>query len=113
MRDHPSSQKSICERLNLIFEHYARLLSTNLPVYLRKNVQVEVMHSEAVTYQEFSNSLSNPVILGVVNFAPLDGNIIMEVSTEIGFAVVDRNAWRRWKAVGEKSRIYGNRIDNY
>ncbi len=48
------------------------------------------MHSEAVTYQEFSNSLSNPVILGVVNFAPLDGNIIMEVSTEIGFAVVDR-----------------------
>lgn len=48
------------------------------------------MHSEAVTYQEFSNSLSNPVILGVVNFAPLDGNIIMEVSTELGFAVVDR-----------------------
>mgnify|MGYP002570770680 CR=1 FL=1 len=76
--------------LEFIFEHYARLLSTNLPVYLRKNVQVEVMHSEAVTYQEFSNSLSNPVILGVVNFAPLDGNIIMEVSTEIGFAVVDR-----------------------
>ena len=28
-----------------IFEHYARLLSTNLPVYLQKNVQVEVMHS--------------------------------------------------------------------
>ncbi|MFR5619042.1 MAG: hypothetical protein ACLTJ5_09485 [Clostridium sp.] len=25
--------------------------------------------------------MSNPVILGVVNFAPLDGNIIMEVST--------------------------------
>ena len=76
--------------LEFIFEHYARLLSTNLPVYLRKNVQVEVMHSEAVTYQEFSNSLSNPVILGVVNFTPLDGNIIMEVSTEIGFAIVDR-----------------------
>ena len=34
--------------------------------------------------------MSNPVILGVVNFAPLDGNIIMEVSTEIGFAIVDR-----------------------
>ena len=30
--------------LVFIFEHYARLLSTNLPVYLRKNVQVEVMH---------------------------------------------------------------------
>ena len=40
--------------LEIIFEHYGRLLSTNLPVYLRKNIQVEVMNSEAVTYSEFS-----------------------------------------------------------
>lgn len=76
--------------LVFIFEHYARLLSTNLPVYLRKNVQVEVMHSEAATYQEFSNSLSNPVLLGVVNFAPLEGNVIMELATGLGYAIVDR-----------------------
>lgn len=76
--------------LVFIFEHYARLLSTNLPVYLRKNVQVEVMHSEAATYQEFSNSLSNPVLLGVVNFAPLEGNIIIELATSLGYAMVDR-----------------------
>jgi flagellar motor switch protein FliM len=76
--------------LVFIFEHYARLLSTNLPVYLQKNVQVEVMHSEAATYQEFSNSLSNPVLLGVVNFAPLEGNIIIEVATGLGYAIVDR-----------------------
>lgn len=41
--------------LEIIFEHYGRLLSTNLPVYLRKTVQVEVMNSEAVTYSEFTN----------------------------------------------------------
>jgi len=76
--------------LVFIFEHYARLLSTHLPVYLRRNVQVEVMHSEAATYQEFSNSLSNPVLLGVVNFAPLEGNIIMEMATGLGYAIVDR-----------------------
>ncbi len=76
--------------LVFIFEHYARLLSTNLPVYLQKNVQVEVMHSEAATYQEFSNSLSNPVLLGVVNFAPLEGNIIMELATSLGYSMVDR-----------------------
>lgn len=56
--------------MEMIFEHYGRLLSTNLPVYLRKNVQVEVVNSEAVTYSEFSNALSNPVLLGIVNFAP-------------------------------------------
>ena len=65
--------------LEIIFEHYVRLLSTNLPVYLRKSVQVELMSSEAVTYQEFSNALSNPVLLGLVGIAPLKGNIIIEL----------------------------------
>ena len=48
--------------LELIFEHYGRLLSTNLPVYLRKNVQVSVVSSETVTFNEFTNALSNPVV---------------------------------------------------
>lgn len=76
--------------LEIIFEHYGRLLSTNLPVYLRKNVQVEVMSSEAVTYSEFSNALSNPVLLGIVNFAPMKGNIIIDVAENIGYAIIDR-----------------------
>ncbi len=76
--------------LEIIFEHYGRLLSTNLPVYLRKNVQVDVMNSEAVTYSEFSNALSNPVLLGIVNFAPLQGNIIIEMASNLGYSIVDR-----------------------
>ncbi|MGN0151381.1 MAG: flagellar motor switch protein FliM [Wujia sp.] len=76
--------------LEIIFEHFGRLLSSNLPAYLRKNVQVEVMNSEAVTYSEFSNALSNPVLLGVVNMAPLSGNIILEMATNIGYAMIDR-----------------------
>lgn len=76
--------------MEIIFEHYGRLLSTNLPVYLRKNIQVEVMSSEAVTYSEFSNALSNPVLLGIVNLAPLHGNIIIELASNLGYAMVDR-----------------------
>lgn len=76
--------------LNIIFEHYGRLLSTNLPAYLRKNVQVEVINSEAVTYSEFSNALSNPVLLGIIDFAPLEGNIIIELADNLGYAIVDR-----------------------
>ena len=76
--------------LEIIFEHYGRLLSTNLPVYLRKNIQVEVVNSEAVTYSEFANSLSNPMLLGVINFSPLKGNILLEMATNIGYAMVDR-----------------------
>ena len=76
--------------LEIIFEHFGRLVSTNLPAYLRKNVQMEVMNSEAVTYSEFTNALSNPVLFGIVNFAPLQGNIIIELASNLGFAIVDR-----------------------
>ncbi len=76
--------------LEIIFEHYGRLISTNLPVYLRKNVQVTVASSETVTFNEFSNALSNPVILGIINFEPLNGNIIMDLATNIAYAMIDR-----------------------
>ncbi len=91
--------------LEIIFEHYGRLLSTNLPVYLRKNVQIEVMNSEAVTYHEFSNALSNPVLLGIVNFAPLQGSIIIEMATNLGYAIVDRMLGGKGEAL-EKPREY-------
>ena len=76
--------------LEIIFEHYARLVSTNLPVYLRKNVQVSVVGSEALTFNEFTNSLASPIIMGIVNFAPLNGSIIMELGINLGYAMLDR-----------------------
>lgn len=76
--------------LEIIYEHYGRLFSTNLPVYLRKNVQATVASSETVTFSEFSNALSNPVILGIVDFKPLSGNVIIELAPNLGFAMIDR-----------------------
>ena len=76
--------------LEIIFEHYGRLVSTNLPAYLRKNIQVAVASSETDTFSEFSNALSNPVILGIINFSPLNGNIIVDLATNLGYAILDR-----------------------
>jgi flagellar motor switch protein FliM len=76
--------------LEIIFEHFGRLLATNLPAYLRKSVNCEVVNSEVVIYSEFSNALSNPVLLGVVEMKPLTGNVIMEMASNLGFAIVDR-----------------------
>ena len=76
--------------LEIIYEHYGRLLSTNLPMYLRKNVQVSVASSETVAFSEFSNALSNPVILGIVNFQPLKGSMMIEISPNLGYAIIDR-----------------------
>ena len=71
--------------LEIIFEHFGRLLA-----YLRKSVSVDVVNSEVVIYSEFSNALSNPVLLGVVGMDPLMGNVIMEMASNLGFAIVDR-----------------------
>ncbi|MCR5799429.1 MAG: flagellar motor switch protein FliM [Lachnospiraceae bacterium] len=76
--------------LEIIYEHYGRLVSTNLPMYLRKNVQVSVASSETVAFSEFSNALSNPVILGIVNFQPLKGSMMIELSPNLGYAIIDR-----------------------
>lgn len=76
--------------LEIIFEHYSRLISTNLPVYLRKNVQVAVASSETITFSEYSNSLPNPVILGIINFLPLNGPIVMHLGTSLGYVILDR-----------------------
>ncbi len=76
--------------LEIIYEHYGRLISTNLPVYLRKNIQVSVVSSETVAFSEFTNALSNPVILGIINFQPLVGNVIIELASNIGYAMIDR-----------------------
>lgn len=76
--------------LEIIYEHYGRLLATNLPVLFRKNISVTVASSETVTFSEFTNALSNPVILGIINFQPLGGNVILDLAANLGFAMIDR-----------------------
>ncbi|ADQ05380.1 flagellar motor switch protein FliM [Caldicellulosiruptor owensensis OL] len=76
--------------LQMIFENYARIVTTFLSGYLRTVVQMDVLSVEQLTYYEFSNSLSNPVVMGIVNFAPLKGSIVYEMAPEIAFAMIDR-----------------------
>jgi len=74
----------------IIFDNYSRLLTSYLTGYLRTTVQAEVVNSEQIKYNDFTNSLSNPTILGIVDFEPFKGSIILELSTNIGYAIIDR-----------------------
>lgn len=76
--------------LEMIFEDYSRLLSTELPAYLRSAVSIEVANSEAISFQEFSNALTSPVVLSVINAPPLKGNLVMDLSVDIGYSIIDR-----------------------
>jgi flagellar motor switch protein FliM len=73
-----------------IFDNYSRTLSSFLTGYLRTATTVEVASAEQVTYNEFSNILSNPVILTIMELPPLKGSVMFELSANIGYCIIDR-----------------------
>jgi flagellar motor switch protein FliM len=76
--------------LEIVFDNYSRIMSSFLTGYLRTAVQVELANAEQVTYSEFNNLLINPVILSIVEFAPLKGSLVLEMSAAIGYSIIDR-----------------------
>lgn len=76
--------------LEIIHENFARLLQTFLSGYLRAPVKVSILTVEQYAYSEFSNAISNPAFLSIIDFEPLNGQIIIDISTNLVFATIDR-----------------------
>ncbi|QEK12266.1 flagellar motor switch protein FliM [Crassaminicella thermophila] len=88
--------------LQIIHENFSRLLNTFLSGYLRSLVHVEVLSVEQLSNYEFTNSISNPAVLGIVDFSPLDGQIILDVTSDIAFVMIDRILGGNGKPIEEK-----------
>lgn len=82
--------KDHIKTLNIIYENYSTLVTNYLSGYLRTLTQVSLITVEALPYSDFSNSLSNPAIMGIVDFMPLNGSIVYEIPPSLAFAMVDR-----------------------
>lgn len=76
--------------LQIMHENYSRLLQTYLSGYLRALVQIEVISVDQLTYNEFTNSMPNPSVLGIIDFSPLSGSIIIEMTPSVSFAMIER-----------------------
>ncbi len=76
--------------LEIIHENFSRLLNNFLSGYLRTYIEVDVISVQSLIYTEFSNSIANPAILGIVDFSPFDGQIIVDVSSDIAYAMIER-----------------------
>jgi len=76
--------------LQMIHENFSRLLQTYLSGFLRSLVQIEVESVDQLTYYEFSNSMPNPSTLGIVDFLPLKGSVLIEISQGISFTMIER-----------------------
>ena len=76
--------------LEVIHENFSRLLNNFLSGYLRTFIEIEVLNAESLIYSEFSNAISNPAILGILDFSPLEGQIILDFSSDVAFTMIER-----------------------
>ncbi|MBI9011928.1 MAG: flagellar motor switch protein FliM [Clostridiales bacterium] len=76
--------------LEVIHENFSRLLNNFLSGYLRTFIDIEVLNAESLIYSEFANAISNPAILGIIDFSPLEGQMILDFSSDVAFTMIER-----------------------
>lgn len=73
-----------------IHKEFSRQLALLLSAYLRLNMEIDVVSVDQLTYEEFTRSLPNPITVCVLELNPLPGQIVMIISHEVTFCIVDR-----------------------
>lgn len=76
--------------LEIINENYLRFFQTFLSGYLRVPVKASILSVDQFAYNEFNNAISNPAFLSIIDFKPLNGQILIDISTNIVFTIIDR-----------------------
>lgn len=75
--------------IELMYDNYARSLSTYLSAQLRIAVQASLISVEQLTYEEFIRSIPDPSVMVVFNMDPLEGNGILEIKPSLAFELID------------------------
>ncbi len=76
--------------LHIIYDGFARQLSSYLSGTLRTMCEVGIVSVEEHTYYDFINALPSPVLLAVINLMPLHGPTLLEISPDIAYYIIDR-----------------------
>lgn len=78
-----------------VYENYARILSSYATGVLQTYCFVEIVEIEEQQYYEFNNALPDSVLMGLVDLSVKDSEdddafVLMDLSKEIGFCIIDR-----------------------
>jgi len=76
--------------LEFVYDNFGRLLSNHLAGILRTTCEVNVLSVEEVSFFNYSSALPSPTILAVLNMPPLQGPTLMEISSEVVYAMINR-----------------------
>ena len=73
-----------------IHREFSKAISLILSGYLRMRVEIEIVSVDQLTYEEFVRSMPSPISVGVFEFEPLTGQILLGVSFEVLSCIVNR-----------------------
>ncbi len=76
--------------LQTLQEGFARNFGASLSGFLRTIVEVKVATCDQMTYSEFITGLPNPTSFNLLEAAPLEGQMCLELSPLIIYPVIDR-----------------------
>lgn len=73
-----------------IHREFSKAISLILSGYLRMRVEIEIVSVDQLTYEEFIRSMPSPISVGVFEFEPLSGQILLGISFEVISCIVNR-----------------------
>lgn len=73
-----------------VHREFSRQISLVLTAYLRMHIEIDVVSTDQLTYDEFMRSMPSPITIGIFEMNPLPGQILLGVSFEVLSCIVDR-----------------------
>ena len=76
--------------LQTMHEAFGRNFGAALSALLRTIVELKLTSVDQLTYSEFVFSLENPTCFNLINAAPLEGQLILDIDLSLLFPIIDR-----------------------
>ena len=76
--------------LQTMHEAFGRNFGASLSALLRTIVELKLTSVDQLTYSEFVFSLENPTCFNLINAAPLEGQLILDINLSLLFPIIDR-----------------------
>jgi flagellar motor switch protein FliM len=76
--------------LQTMHEAFGRNFGASLSALLRTIVELKLTSVDQLTYSEFVFSLENPTCFNLINAAPLEGHLILDINLSLLFPIIDR-----------------------
>lgn len=73
-----------------LHREFSRQISLLLTAYLRMHIEIDVVSTDQLTYDEFIRSMPSPITIGIFEMNPMPGQILLGISFEVLSCIVDR-----------------------